>query len=588
MLIVIGILVVSTLNMFTSHTRVTKYYHALRSSQGDGSEEISNKHGRNRGHLHIPMLREFVIHDSPENKKTPDITKSSETLPDQTGHKSMPTVADTAVSKGQDGSGRVPPRATNVYGRRWLPKEKTPALIGSSPARISCDVDVDGLQLAYWNNPQGIRDRNFVSPFRSEEKNGKSKYITFESDHGGWNNVRMALEIVFIIAAATGRTLVMPPDQNLYLLRADKNKIQRGFGDFYPLDSPGLKKIVPIISTEEFLRREGGSNGQFPIPADSREKVLKAQSYCQNREKSNKACHPLWYYLREVGYDTKINGGTCFIFDSPAENTDYVPMRAQIDKICKKRTILHYDKKIEDAPLLHFAAKKGSDRLLNHFYASIFFTDPMIDNHYKRFVRDHLHYRESVFCAAGKIIKSLQEEGHKLGFAPDEYGAGGFSSLHVRRGELQFQEVKIPAEEWLENTEDIWLKKELLYIATDEKDKSFFAPLKKQYTIKFLSDYYELAGLSGVDPNHFGMLDTVVASRGRAFAGTYMSTFTGFITRMRGYHGMLPKASWYGMKKQKYILHQWNDPKSPFFSKECPVGWVGIDGDEAVAEYPQV
>jgi len=212
----------------------------------------------------------------------------------------------------------------------------------------------------------------------------------------------------------------------------------------------------------------------------------------------------------------------------------------------------------------------------------------VIDNHYKRFVRDHLHYRESVFCAAGKIIKSLQEEGHKLGFAPDEYGAGGFSSLHVRRGDLQYKEVKIPAEEWLENTEDIWLTKELLYIATDEKNKSFFAPFKKQYTIKFLSDYYDVAGLKDVDPNHFGMLDTIVASRGRAFAGTYMSTFTGFITRMRGYHGMLPKASWYGMKKQKYILHQWNDPKFPFFSKECPVGWVGIDGDEAVAEYPQV
>lgn len=35
---------------------------------------------------------------------------------------------------------------------------------------------------------------------------------------GGWNNIRMCMEIIFIFAAATGRTLVMPPDQPLYLL----------------------------------------------------------------------------------------------------------------------------------------------------------------------------------------------------------------------------------------------------------------------------------------------------------------------------------------------------------------------------------
>ena len=40
---------------------------------------------------------------------------------------------------------------------------------------------------------------------------------------GGWNNIRMSLEIVMIIAAASGRTLVLPPDAPLYLLTVSEN-----------------------------------------------------------------------------------------------------------------------------------------------------------------------------------------------------------------------------------------------------------------------------------------------------------------------------------------------------------------------------
>lgn len=40
---------------------------------------------------------------------------------------------------------------------------ETQALEGAKRATIECDVNVDSL--AYWNDPQGERDRDFVSPF---------------------------------------------------------------------------------------------------------------------------------------------------------------------------------------------------------------------------------------------------------------------------------------------------------------------------------------------------------------------------------------------------------------------------------------
>eukprot|EP00549_Striatella_unipunctata_P020868 CAMPEP_0118681386 /NCGR_PEP_ID=MMETSP0800-20121206/4909_1 /TAXON_ID=210618 ORGANISM="Striatella unipunctata, Strain CCMP2910" /NCGR_SAMPLE_ID=MMETSP0800 /ASSEMBLY_ACC=CAM_ASM_000638 /LENGTH=175 /DNA_ID=CAMNT_0006577675 /DNA_START=62 /DNA_END=589 /DNA_ORIENTATION=+ len=158
---------------------------------------------------------------------------------------------------------------------------------------------------------------------------------------------------------------------------------------------------------------------------------------------------------------------------------------------------------------------------------------------------------------------------------------GHYSSLHVRRGDLQYKKVKIPAEEWYENTKEVWKPKEILFIATDERNKSFFDPIvAKQHKVHFLDDYWDMAGLSALDPNNYmGMIDTIVASRGRAFAGTFFSTFTGYINRMRGYHGMSMKDSYYGWKERKYKTHEWVNVDHTAFSFEWPSGWIGIDGD---------
>ncbi|CAN0546899.1 unnamed protein product, partial [Ectocarpus sp. 8 AP-2014] len=50
---------------------------------------------------------------------------------------------------------------------------------------------------------------------------------------------------------------------------------------------------------------------------------------------------------------------------------------------------------------------------------------------------------------------------------------------------------------------------EVVYVATDEKDLSVFEPFKKNVRVKFLSDYYERAGVSELNPNLIGMLEQV-------------------------------------------------------------------------------
>jgi len=141
--------------------------------------------------------------------------------------------------------------------------------------------------------------------------------------------------------------------------------------------------------------------------------------------------------------------------------------------------------------LIHFHTDTPEYRILNHFYGFFHFTNPKIDNYYKRFVRDYLRYKDEIFCAAGKIVNALQKESEEKGFDVDEEGGGGFSCLHVRRGDFQYKETKISGKEWYENSKELFHPNEILYIATDERDKSFFEPIKEHHDIRFLDDYMD-------------------------------------------------------------------------------------------------
>jgi hypothetical protein len=119
--------------------------------------------------------------------------------------------------------------------------------------------------------------------------------------------------------------------------------------------------------------------------------------------------------------------------------------------------------------------------------------------------------------------------------------------------------MRLSADQWHNNTRT-WLEPDagrLLYIATDETNRTFFGPLMEHYKVRFLDDYYELAGLSNLDPNFVGMIEQVVASRARVFVGTYFSSFSAYTGRMRGYHGLSGKQMFYSHPRYWNETHSW-------------------------------
>merc|ERR1712194_264700 len=142
--------------------------------------------------------------------------------------------------------------------------------------------------------------------------------------------------------------------------------------------------------------------------------------------------------------------------------------RDSVTEFCVGRQPVFFEGDLDTAPWIHFRGGDKEYRLLAHFYTFLYFPEVTLDHHYKRFVRDFLHYTPTIWCAAGRVIKLLEDESKKS----EGHDTSGFSSLHVRRGDFQYKKVKITAADWYNNTRELFRPEEIVYVATDEKNKT--------------------------------------------------------------------------------------------------------------------
>ena len=105
------------------------------------------------------------------------------------------------------------------------------------------------------------------------------------------------------------------------------------------------------------------------------------------------------------------------------------------------------------------------------------------------------------------------------------------------------------------------------------------------YDVMFLDDFMHL--IEGVNPNYYGMLDQLVAYKGRVFFGTWFSTLSGYINRMRGYYSVKAQLEGYELgtlpsyyfvpKDKKFQMTKYMPVKLPIYMREFPTSWRDID-----------
>lgn len=168
-----------------------------------------------------------------------------------------------------------------------------------------------------------------------------------------------------------------------------------------------------------------------------------------------------------------------------------------------------YNATVANEPLVHFHGRaKWGGRLLTHFYSFLFLQDWRQDLWTKRLVRDQLRYRD--------------ENRYPITTNNNQQAGQYYSAFHVRRGEFQYKKTRVSATELYNMSRTEIGPGTTVYMATDERHKSFFHDLSEHYDLVFLNDYAHL--LKGIITNYHGILDQLVASRAEIFFGCWFST----------------------------------------------------------------
>jgi len=506
-------------------------------------------------------------------------------------------------------------------------------------------------EMVYWEDIP--RDALHISPFhhkhpdnthqqqqQQQQNQPITQFLTFESDHGGWNNIRMAMETVLAIAFAMGRTLVLPPNEGMYLIdkentntnSTNKKPQQRKFSynHFFHMESISAEHHgFDIITMKEFL--DLCVAGKVVVGNNTTKKHTRIASPPNMRTDWDGApqneMKQLRMWLREVSDENLLHWDpdhclAAFPKSNTAEDTkalEALPSRimkeeggfpnyekyigkpnpvtaSPIERLKEMNADRHklcvYTPELQNKNWVHFpvgvqAPDGDTSRLLVHFYAFLFFQDWQQDLWMKRFVRDHVRYIDEIQCAAARVVTALRKRvADSRTTIESNNNINDFDTIHIRRGDFQFKETRVDADKIVQQLNRVLNNTNTLYIATDERKKSFFKPIVDQYAnVFFLDDFQQ--ELEGVNTNYYGMIDQLIASRGRVFFGCWFSTFTGYINRLRGYHtddhqlsgyeqGII-NSYYYAMPDRFDHMRIFYPIKKQFYAREFPASWRLID-----------
>lgn len=450
-------------------------------------------------------------------------------------------------------------------------------------------------EMIYWDNTQP-KDYKFKAPTMDTRKR---QYLTFEPDTGGWNSQHMVLETMVVLALTMGRTLVLPPKQGM------PNGSLLAYEDFIDLkDTFGKKyKGIQIITTDVFLQHVAVKghllfDGKVHLPPGNRVhwdntpdigqlyQYLRAVSHIP-REWNPQTC---LLGIPLPGHDTtKLHKALEGIWNMddrrpPPFHLDFqgkpTPVNAPLverlrEFAADRKTVCTYQGTMKDATTLHIpTTSEGKSLLFAPFYSFVFFEDYQQDLLMKRMVRNELRYKDDIICAAGRIVESLRA-----------LSGGIFHAFHIRGAAFENAHHDVHEDApWIVNEIRDWIpKNSTVFVSTDEADRSFFAALSKEYHIYFASDFGSL--MKGLTPGYLELVQQVVCARSGIFIGTFYSSFSGFVNRMRGYYSTREFGNDLGtldsyyhspasMKKEMRI---YRSIRKPFYIREFPIAWRDID-----------
>eukprot|EP00401_Gymnodinium_catenatum_P028819 CAMPEP_0117467398 /NCGR_PEP_ID=MMETSP0784-20121206/5636_1 /TAXON_ID=39447 /ORGANISM="" /LENGTH=450 /DNA_ID=CAMNT_0005261367 /DNA_START=125 /DNA_END=1473 /DNA_ORIENTATION=+ len=376
--------------------------------------------------------------------------------------------------------------------REGITTSITPSSTGSfelNDPNNAHDVEAVKRLLAFWDTSN-----------RSVEKKPDFSrgYVSFETDAGGFNNMRMTFQYFIAAAAKSGRTLVLPPAEGWYLVdwgprngsakdyqdqRWLPGKTKSAYDEFW--DLPSLRAALPVLRAEEFAEAERKNHPDMP-PL----KVLDVKV-------NSKDPSPWKRWLR--------NSTRIFQVTEPQTSAGCEKGRRLMQESRERH--LHY-------PLRRFDRDPLQFRHLDCFRY-------LTESDENEIFRPYLHYSQPIWHSAAAVVAKL--------------GVFNFVAVHLRRNEFQYKKAG-ESRDHVAKFKAQLRTGEPLYIATDEMDEEYvrsFGEALPGHPVYSSANFSQ--ELASTGRRMLGHVEQMICVGSRYFFQMPLSTWSVYIRTMRSY-----------------------------------------------------
>jgi len=382
-----------------------------------------------------------------------------------------------------------------------------------------------------------------MQPWRKQKRakaHRGSGYLFFDTDPGGFNNIRMSFEYFIDIAKRSNRTLVLPPPEGWYLVdwgptRSHSAKYEgkdwiegngrSAYSDFFDIES--LRSEVDVMTAQEFFDLE---HKRLKIPADAEPAIQSNNQPDPNRWK-------LWLSHRaELARNPSLTQGSQFFSTAKGINMTWM------NELCR----IPRETAVGDMDLVHIPAylwdhDQSTHRLMKNEASELRYLWCQVNET----GRVPLHYRANLYNQASGPIGTL--------------GLQNYLALHLRRNDFQFKQAPEDPTKLVEQIHQVALPQEAVYLASDEVDQTWWdrfrvALEEKGHKLWTFKDFEPDLSRRGHKQKYSGIVEMIICAGARDFHGTRMSTFTEGIQLLREglardhgdweEHGYMPNRSW--------------------------------------------
>ena len=392
----------------------------------------------------------------------------------------------------------------------------------------------------------------------------EKKYLSFEPWAAGFNNRRQSFELAAYMACLMNRTLIVPDlglgpngQHHHYDHHAGGRDTKLQFGEAY--DLPHLNKYIPLVKYWDFVRAGGlkmlslqdgypseheeeaaaainESSGQHKTGQSESEprRPLEGTPWCDGRWSRNvdqqgcKQMHPL---AKRSGYDTSPRTFDTISFD----NTFF------------QRFHYTWDGSGPIKQPLNLQGPTVKRRLpLDHPSTNLHYPSGLLGTFYDRIrpaargIPPRMQQCQRAMQEGMQFIPSIMD--HTRAIVAELGGPGGFSAIHIRRGDFkeQFaQSVEDPLAV-LKKVAPLFRKGETVLISTDDEDEVFRLFGDKStwgwmnFELKRASDLAsEQAMQKTLRVSAWGLAFQSVLVEARVLVANHYSTFSSYAVRQR-------------------------------------------------------